>query len=240
MRREPRQLSEGGRDFSPDAVVRRYDAWSASYDADRFGTSYGRYVHTQEKRLLRKWLTPSPRGRVLSLACGTGRLMDFATHGLDASKEMAEVARKKHPAKTILVGRAEKLPEHGLQFDAIFCLHLFMHLTPSLMAQILVGCAQCVPPGGRLIFDIPSARRRALTGFRPTGWHAGNALTHAQVVEILGARWNLRAWRGLLFFPVHRVPRKLRPWLRRWDDFLGLTPLKQWASYLMYCAERLP
>ena len=226
--------------FSPEAVVRRFDSWAASYDEDRFGTSYGRYVHAQEEKLLRMWLAPAARGRVLSLACGTGRFMDFATHGIDASNEMAELARKKHPTKTIRVGRAEELPEQGLQFDAIFCLHLFMHLTPSLMTQILAGCARCVPAGGRLIFDIPSARRRSLTGFRPSGWHAGNARTHPQVVEVLGARWKLRAWRGILFFPIHRVPVKLRRLLRPWDDACSATPLKHWASYLMYCAERLP
>ncbi len=237
---EPNPLSKANEEFSPETVVRRYDDWAASYDEDRFGNSYGRYVHAQEERLLRQWLFPFGGGRVLSLACGTGRCLEFATHGLDASNEMAEAARRKHPAKSILVGRAEDLPKHGLSFDAIFCLHLFMHLTPSLTAQILDACAQCVRPGGVLIFDIPSARRRALTGFQPAGWHAGNALTHSQVRGMLGEHWRIRASRGILFFPIHRVPVALRPGLRPWDNVFGATPLKHWASYLIYCAQRLP
>lgn len=236
----PNPHSKAKQESSPETIVRRYDYWAASYDEDRFGNSYGRYVHAQEERLLRRWLFPFGGGRVLSLACGTGRFLEFATHGLDASHEMAAEARRKHPAKSVLVGRAEDLPKHGLSFDAIFCLHLFMHLTPSLMAQILDACAQCVRPGGSLIFDIPSARRRAVTGFRPAGWHAGNALTHSQVRGMLGKRWRIRHCRGILFFPIHRVPAGLRSWLRPLDDALGATPLNHWASYLIYCAQRLP
>ncbi|MSU58175.1 MAG: class I SAM-dependent methyltransferase [Pedosphaera sp.] len=236
----PNPQSNANQEFSPETVVRRYDDWAASYDEDRFENSYGRYVHAQEERLLRRWLASFRGGRVLSLACGTGRFMEFASHGLDPSHEMAAVARRKHPAKTILVGCAEDLPKHGLSFNAIFCLHLFMHLTPSLIAQILEVCAQCVRPGGVLIFDLPSARRRALTGFRPAGWHAGNALTHPQVQGMLGERWRIRHCRGILFFPIHRVPSRLRTWLRPLDDAFSTTPLKHGASYLIYCAQRLP
>jgi len=236
----PTPRRHANQEFSPETVVRHYDDGAAGYDADRFGNSYGRYVHAQEERRLRHWLLPFGGGRVLSLACGTGRFLEFATHGLDASHEMAGVARRKHPAKSILVGRAEDLPKHGLSFDAIFCLHLFMHLTPSLLAQVLEVCAQCVRPGGVFIFDLPAARRRALTGFRPAGWHAGNALTYSQVRDLLGERWRIRAFRGILFFPIHRVPVALRPGLRPWDDWCSATPLKHWASYLIYCAERLP
>lgn len=232
--------NHANRAFSPESVVRCYDELAASYDADRFENSYGRYVHAQEERLLRQWLCSFRGGRVLSLACGTGRFLEFATHGIDASYEMTAMAKRKHPAKCILVGRAEDLLKHGLSFDAIFCLHLFMHLTPSLMAQILEACAHCVRPGGRFIFDIPSARRRSVTRFQPTGWHAGNAMTHLQVRGMLGASWRIHAFRGILFFPIHRWPVALRSGLRPWDDWCSATPLKHWASYLIFCAERLP
>src|SRR5256886_16437979 len=114
---------------------------------------------------------------------------------------MAELARKKHPTRTIRVGRAEELPEQGLQFDAIFCLHLFMHLTPSLMAQILAGCTRCAPAGGRLIFGIPSVRPRTLTGFRPSGWPARHALAHPRPSDVPARRRALPAWPCRLCFP---------------------------------------
>ena len=86
---------------SPGQVVRYYDQLADRYDQDRFGISYGVYVDAQERRLLRKWLAPVSQGKTLDLACGTGRLLDLATHGLDASQAMVRIARSKHPGKPI-------------------------------------------------------------------------------------------------------------------------------------------
>lgn len=228
------------RDDASDQTVQYYDRLAARYDEERFANAYGRYVDTQERRLLKSWLTGIQRGAVLDLACGTGRLLDLATHGLDASEEMVRIARRKHPQKQVCCGRAEELAKLGIQFDAIFCLHLFMHLTPGQVESILRACRGQLRPGGLFIFDAPSALRRNLTGFRPEGWHAATALTLREVASMSQNGWWRRSSRGVLFFPIHRVPPAIRPFLRPWDDLIGMTPMKSLSSYVVYCLERKP
>ncbi len=120
-----------------EQVIRYYDRVAEHYDADRFGNSYGRYIDAQERRVLKRWLAPAGNGLVLDLACGTGRLLDFATHGMDASPEMARIAGQKHPGKALRCGPAAKLGGFGIRFDAIFSLHLLMHLPPAEIQMLL-------------------------------------------------------------------------------------------------------
>jgi SAM-dependent methyltransferase len=223
-----------------DQLVQYYDQLACRYDEVRFGNSYGHYLDAQERRLLGNWLTPFRGGAILDLACGTGRLLDFATHGLDASPAMVRLARAKHPQKSIRCARAGDIGEFQTVFDTIFCLHLLMHLPAAEIKALLTSCFDQLRPGGLLIFDVPSALRRKLTGFRPAGWHAGTALTLPEVATLGAPRWRLKAARGILFFPIHRMPPTLRTLLRPLDDVIGATPLKPLCSYLMCCLQRPP
>jgi SAM-dependent methyltransferase len=221
-----------------NSVIQYYDRLAGQYDEDRFGNSYGRYLDAQERRLLRRWLQPYRDGAILDLACGTGRLLDFATHGLDASRAMVRLAQAKHPRKPIRCARAGELGQFQTVFDAIFCLHLFMHLPPAEIGVLLRACFDHVRAGGVLIFDVPSAVRRRLTGFRPTGWHAGTAFTLREIAALSGPQWRLKTTRGILGFPIHRLPPRIRPLLRPLDDVIGAAPLKPLCSYLVCCLER--
>ena len=215
-----------------------YDQLASDYDHVRFGNSYGQYVDAQERRLLRQWLAPYRDGAILDLACGTGRLLDLATHGLDLSAPMVDEAQRKHPAKPVHCLPAVELGRLGIEFDAVFCLHLFMHLPLDEGQAIVRACAPCVRRGGVLMFDAPSALRRKLTRFRTTGWHGGTALSAGVVESWAGKSWKLHTWRGVLFFPVHRISARFRRWFRPWDDLIGATPLKRISSYLFFCLER--
>jgi SAM-dependent methyltransferase len=221
-----------------EPLVQYYDRLAGHYDTDRFGNSYGRYVDAQERRVLCRWLAPFRGGLILDLGCGTGRLLDLATHGLDASAAMVHIAQEKHPQKVIRCGQATNVGEFRTTFDAIFCLHLLMHLSPAEITDVLRSCFEQVRPGGVLIFDIPSALRRRLTGFRPAGWHAGTALSLREIAGMAGPRWRIKATRGVLFFPIHRLPPKVRPLLRPLDNLAGATPLKPLCSYLFCCLQR--
>lgn len=223
---------------SPQPLIEYYDQLASRYDADRFGNSYGRYLHGQEHRLLKHWLDPLQGQPILDLACGTGRLLNLATHGLDASEAMVHLARQKHPQKTIRVGLAANPADFGIQFNAIFCVHLFMHLAKPEIERVLQAAFDQLQPGGLLIFDVPSNRRRALTGFQPSGWHAATAFDWQEMLALTKAKWRLRGTRGVLFFPIHRLPAMIRPALRPLDDLVGVTPLKQWSSYQFFCLER--
>jgi SAM-dependent methyltransferase len=232
---EPTSPSDG-----QECVVQYYDELAERYDRDRFSNSYGAYIDAQERRVLRQWLAPVSQGKILDLACGTGRLLDLATHGLDASDAMVRIARSKHPGKPIHCGPGIELAGLGIQFDAILCLHLLMHLPTAEIGSLCGACRDQLRPGGLFIFDVPTALRRKLTGFHPGGWHGGTALRWAEVRTLAGAGWRHRADRGVLFFPIHRLPPRIRPVLRRVDDLIGMTPLKALASYTVYCLERKP
>ena len=221
-----------------DELVQYYDQLASRYDGERFGNSYGDYLDAQERRLLGHWLAPFRGGEILDLACGTGRLLDLATQGLDASSAMVRLAQAKHPQKPIRCARASEVGEFQIVFDAIFCLHLLMHLPTAEIRALLSSCFDRLRPGGVLIFDVPSALRRKLTGFRPAAWHAGTALTLWEVAALCKPCWRLRAARGILFFPIHRVTPRVRPLLRPLDDMIGATPLKPLCSYLACCLER--
>jgi SAM-dependent methyltransferase len=221
-----------------EPLTHYYEHLADRYDADRFGNSYGRYIDAQERRLLRRWLPSSQQGAILDLACGTGRLLDLASHGLDPSAAMVRIAQRRHPRKIIRCAPAGNIAEFSVCFDAIFCLHLFMHLPPEEIAGLVTAASERLRPGGMLIFDVPSAFRRKLTGFRPAGWHAGTALSPSQVAALAGPRWRVTGMRGILFFPIHRLPSKFRPAFRPLDDLLGLTPLMPLCSYLFYRLER--
>jgi SAM-dependent methyltransferase len=221
-----------------DHLIRYYDRLASRYDEERFGNSYGRYLDRQERRLLHRWLAPYRGGLILDLACGTGRLLDLATHGLDASPTMVCLAREKHPHKTIRCAWAREMEGFETTFDAVFCLHLLMHLPPAEIVALLHLSFEHLRPGGVLIFDVPSALRRRVTGFRPASWHAGTALTLREVAALTGPRWRIKATRGILFFPIHRLPPKVRPLLGLLDDVVGATPLKPFCSYLVCCLQR--
>jgi SAM-dependent methyltransferase len=219
-------------------LVQYYDQLANHYDESRFATSYGRYLDAQERRVLRRWLSPFQGGTILDLACGTGRLLDLATHGIDASESMIHLARHKHPHKQLRCIEAGRITELPTSFDAIFCLHFFMHLRPAQIADVISITLSRLRPGGVLIFDVPSSQRRNLTGFRPGGWHAGTALNCPDVRALAGHRWLFKAMHGVLFFPIHRFPEKIRPFVRPLDDLLGASALARISSYVLYCLER--
>jgi len=219
-------------------IVEYYDELAERYDLDRFDNAYGAYVDAQERRILRRWLAPVSRGTILDLACGTGRLLDLATHGLDASDAMVRIARSKHPGKPIHCGPGIELAQLGVRFDAVYCLHLFMHLPTAEIESLFRACRDQLRPGGLFILDVLTALRRRLTGFKPDGWHGGTALSWAEVRALAGTGWRHRSDRGILFFPIHHLPSRVRPAFRRVDDLIGMTPLKALSSYTMYCLEK--
>lgn len=78
-------------------VVEYYDSIAKKYDDSRFNNSYGQFIDFQERRTLDRLIPVDKNTQRLEMACGTGRLTNYATHGLDASAEMMSLARQRHP-----------------------------------------------------------------------------------------------------------------------------------------------
>ena len=208
-----------------------YQTLAPTYDKDRFGNSYGRYVDRLERDLLAGWLQNRPPGSVVELACGTGRLLDFAMTGVDLSSAMLAEAREKWNDRQLIHADASSTGLPSQSFDAAICFHLLMHLDVPACKAVLAEAARLVRPGGSLIFDIPSKPRRTLSGRPSSGWHGDTAASPADLQRWAGTAWRVKRRRGILIFPIHRLPSNWRSRLARFDAALGRTPLGRWGSY---------
>lgn len=219
-------------DLDDQKVQSYYDSIAADYDRSRFSNTYGRYIDEQERQILRRWLPSVPGSLILDLACGTGRFLDLATTGLDASANMLEISSRKHPNTTLIQASACQTPLASNSYDAIFSLHFFMHLSQAKIASVLEECHRILRPGGMLIFDIPSALRRKLVRYQAEDWHGATALSIPEIRQATSGKWQLQASTGVMIFPIHRIPPAYRERVRSLDDFLCQTWLKAIASYV--------
>ncbi|MTB52033.1 methyltransferase domain-containing protein [Lewinella sp. W8] len=223
---------------SQRTVTTYYDQLAPDYDENRFGNSYGQYLDAQERKILRAWLPEASYPDNLDLGCGTGRLLDFAGHGLDASAPMIGEARKKYPEKDLIVGDATTPPFGAARFANVYSFHLLMHLDADKVAAIFRAAHQYLLPNGLMIVDLPSAQRRRLVNYRASNWHGAFGASPQEVRQLLGDDWELVAYVGIGFFPVHRIPVRWRPTLRKLDDWLCRSPLRHLSSYLVYILRK--
>ncbi len=217
-----------------DEVVKvYYDAIAFEYDRSRFNNSYGRYIDSQEREILSRWLVSSENKSVLDLACGTGRFLSVATAGLDFSAKMIEVARTKHPDKELIHASADQIPVESSRYDAVFALHLFMHLSKDKIQAIVNECYRILRPNGVLIFDIPSALRRKLISYKPESWHGATSFSLEEIRQISTGQWRFEELVGINFLPIHRFPSKTRHLVLPFDKILSHSFLKIISSYYL-------
>jgi ubiquinone/menaquinone biosynthesis C-methylase UbiE len=184
-----------------EEITKYYNDLAKDYDADRFSNSYGQYIHRQENEIILKYLDEKETEFNLDLACGTGRFLKFADYGIDISKEMVEISKKKYPQKKISIEDAENLSFHNSFFDNIISFHLFMHLNISCMRNILHEVNRVLKKGGYFIFDVPSAKRRKFTGYQSSNWHGGSQINIQSLKRLIGSEWELVTFHGTAFFP---------------------------------------
>lgn len=211
-----------------------YDRLAPDYDASRFGHTYGQFLHAQERRALRSMLSGIPAAATLDLACGTGRLLEFADTGLDLSANMIAAARGKYPDKILLTGDATRLPFPDASFEAVFSLHFFMHIDREQAWAVLAEVWRVLRPGGRFIVDFPSQKRRQFTsGHHQRNWHGSYAANLSDWANDSTGAWQLLGYRGIQFLPIHRFPAQLRLPLLPLDQLLCRSPWREWASYIL-------
>jgi ubiquinone/menaquinone biosynthesis C-methylase UbiE len=210
-----------------------YEDLASEYDRLRFNNSYGHYIDSQEREILNRWLVSSQNQSVLDLACGTGRFLSLATAGLDLSARMIEIAKIKHPDKTLIHASASQIPIESGKYDAVFALHLFMHLSEAKIQAIVNECYRILRPNGVLIFDIPSALRRKLISYKAEDWHGATSFSLKDIRQLCTEKWQLEELVGVNFLPIHRVPHKGRPILLPFDKLLCHSPLNFLSSYYL-------
>jgi len=216
-------------------IVHYYNDLASTYDQDRFDNSYGNFIDSQERKILDKLLTDK-KGQILDLACGTGRLLNYASIGVDASAEMIAVAKRKFPEKTFLQNEADAILLADNSIDTIISFHFLMHLDPNKIDQVLKESNRVLKKNGRIIFDIPSRKRRNLLGYKKTNWHGASSLSIADVKA--NPDFIIKRTYGLLFFPIHRFPDFCRKFLLPLDSFLANSFLKEYSSYLIIELEK--
>jgi SAM-dependent methyltransferase len=215
-----------------DEIVGFYDELATTYESDRFENSYGKFIDEQERKILHRLLTDSEE-RILDMPCGSGRFLNFAQIGIDGSKEMTRISSAKFPNKHIFQADAETtgLDDHSI--DTIISFHFFMHLDEMKVKRILLESERILKPKGRIIFDIPSAKRRKLIQYKRTNWHGGFSLSNKEVSE-LNPNFEIRQTFGILFVPIHRIPKRIRPLFRTIDRILSNSFLKKYSSYQIF------
>jgi SAM-dependent methyltransferase len=221
------------------AMIQYYDRLAPSYDAERFGNSYGRFLDAQERATL-ACLLPMAAGSVVDLGCGTGRLTDFATHGCDASIASVALASRRHLKKTFVGADAVALPFPSESFDAAFSFHVFMHLKPETIGQVFAEVGRVLKPGAIFIADVASGFRRRLHPRGSAQWHGATSLTRREFQRLAApAGLKLQACAGIALLPIHRIPRRFRHALAGLDRrFAAVAP--DWASYVVGCFAKEP
>ncbi len=219
-------------------IRKYYNDLAYTYDEDRFNNTYGKYIHQQETLILQKLIKHSDDSRILDLACGTGRLSNFATDGSDLCENMINIAEKKYPNKIFRVEDATKSGWPENTFQTVFSFHMFMHLDIDKTSEMFQSISRLLKSGGRLIFDVPSSQRRKLSFRKQDGWHGNNAFTKKQILSLLGDEWELLSSEGILFFPIHRIPKKVRRYFSAMDSFFCSSFLKDFASYTVYEVQK--
>src|SRR3989344_1478211 len=144
-------------------VERLYDSIAEQYDRKRSESFEGRQVNRLQVNFIRKELRKISAKKILEAGCGTGRMLlplaeEFECHGIDPAKNMLEQIKanaKKHSIKVnVKKGDIEKIPYKSNTFDAVFTVHVLMHLPRHDKA--FKEMLRVVKSGGIVIMDFPN------------------------------------------------------------------------------------
>ena len=211
-------------------IVDYYDSIAKIYDEDRFSNTYGKFIDQQERLVLNKLLSNSNE-KILDLACGSGRLLNYANLGSDASAEMIKLACIRFPEIEITLNDAEKTIYEDNSIDTIISFHFFMHLEQNKIDKILDECNRILKVNGRVIFDIPSKKRRNLFKYKSNEWHGAFSCTLKELKS--NPNFKISKSYGIVFFPIHRFPKITRKFFMKLDLILANSFLREYSSYLI-------
>ena len=212
-----------------DSIAQYYENLAFTYDQVRFGNTYGQYIDSLERGVLSSILGTSNRKENLELACGTGRLLDFADTGVDISANMLHVAREKYPHAHLINASFDSVPLEDKSYANIYAFHILMHLNEASAYSLSKEAMRLLKDNGRLIIDVPSHFRRSFSSQRKH-WH-GSYAPNVAIFERWG--WTITRVYPIMFVPIHRVPKRLRSSCMFMERLLSSILPKVCASYMI-------
>lgn len=137
---------------TPDPAVEEYDRIAGRYER-----RWSFYIQATLRETLKR-MEVRPAEELLDVGCGTGAMMRALSErvpgvvltGVDPSRPMLDVARRRHPgAGDLREGRAEHLPFPDNRFDVVTSVSVLHYLRQPHAA--LREMARVLKPGGRLV-----------------------------------------------------------------------------------------
>ncbi|WP_374361511.1 class I SAM-dependent methyltransferase [Cloacibacterium sp.] len=225
--------------MSTEKIIEYYNQLASDYDENRFGNSYGQFIDFQERKILNK-IFKTKSNNVLDLACGSGRLSNYATSGADASEEMLKIAKKKFPKNEFFLAQSNQLPFENESFERCFTFHFIMHLNKENFEKTINEVHRILSKNGTFVFDIPVKNRRKILNQNKADWHAALSFDQKEIEKLINNKFEIKRKFSILFIPIHRIPTQFRKFFLTFDFLLsnfGL--LKNFSSYHIYELKKL-
>lgn len=225
--------------MSTEKIIEYYNQLASDYDENRFGNSYGQFIDFQERKILNK-IFKTKSNNVLDLACGSGRLSNYATSGADASEEMLKIAKKKFPKNEFFLAQSNQLPFENESFERCFTFHFIMHLNEENFEKTINEVHRILSKNGTFVFDIPVKNRRKILNQNKADWHAALSFDQKEIEKLINNKFEIKRKFSILFIPIHRIPTQFRKFFLTFDFLLsnfGL--LKNFSSYHIYELKKL-
>ncbi len=137
---------------------RYFGKLAEEYDDIRLKDAREKDIFERETEIVTSFLKKSEKGRILDVACGTGRVFPHyekrIIYGVDISKDMLKKAKKRFPKAILKTASAEKIPYKNNMFSVAITSRFTCH-TPYYKKAIS-EMTRVVKPGGSIIVDFPN------------------------------------------------------------------------------------
>lgn len=155
------------KDDTRHVVWKFYDTFADNYDESRYGTENQKLLDTSAKMVVLDLLGNIEGKNILDCGCGTGRFTNIFTRsganakGVDISKNMLRIAKRKIPSATFINGDVFRLPFKEKEFDIVVCSQVLTHL--HTYKEPLLEMKRVMKENGTIIIDV----RNVLWPLRP-------------------------------------------------------------------------